>query len=97
MPDPAVSPEPAEQPAGEKEITDEVVSFEPMEQEAGEPADLTVKKVLRALRPSELGAAVSACMDAMNEGMRSEIPEKEKEGPVEGVLEEIEKKKEADG
>ena len=66
-------------------------------EEAGENADLTVKKVLRALRPADLGNAVSACMDAMNEGMRSEVPEKEEEGPVDVTLEEMKKKKERDG
>lgn len=61
-------------------------------EEAGENADLTDKKVMRALKPAELGACVSACMDAMNEGMTSEIPEKEDEGPVDVTLEEMKKK-----
>lgn len=62
-------------------------------EEAGENADLTDKKVMRALRPADLATAVNACMDAMNEGMASEIPEKKQEGPVDVVLEEINKKK----
>ena len=63
-------------------------------EEEGENPDLTDKKVMRAIRPVELGEMVSACMEAMNEGMASEIPEKKQEGPVDVVLEEIEKKKE---
>ena len=66
-------------------------------EEAGEPGDLTNKKVLRALKPADIAEAVNACMDAMNEGMTSEIPEKEEEGPVDVTLEEMNKKKEKDG
>lgn len=62
-------------------------------EEAGEAADLTDKKVLRALRPAELVEAVNACLTAINEGMASEIPVKKNEGPVDVVLEEINKKK----
>ena len=62
-------------------------------EEAGEDPDLTDKKVMRALRPAELAVAVNACMDAMNEGMTSEIPEEKEEGPVDVTLEEIRKKK----
>jgi len=62
-------------------------------EEAGEAPDLTNKKILRALRPSELIEAINECINAMNEGMASEIPEKTKEGPVDVVLEEIERKK----
>ena len=65
-------------------------------EEAGENPDLTDKKILRAMRPAQLPEAVNACMDAMNEGMASEIPERKQEGPVDVVLEEIEKKKEAE-
>jgi hypothetical protein len=61
-------------------------------EEAGETADLTDKKVLRALKPGELVEAVNACMRAMNEGMRSEFPEKKEEGPVDVTLEEMKKK-----
>ena len=63
-------------------------------EEAGETADLTDKKIMRALRPSEIVTAVRACLDAMNEGMASEIPPEPKPGPVDVVLEEIEEKKE---
>lgn len=63
-------------------------------EEIGEVPDLTVKKILRGLRPSQIVDAVAACMDAMNEGMRSEIEVKKPEGPVDVVLEEINKKKE---
>lgn len=61
-------------------------------EEAGENPDLTDKKVLRALKPGELVDAVNACMKAMNEGMVSEIPAKEEEGPVDVTLEEMKKK-----
>ena len=63
-------------------------------EEAGEAPDLSDKKVLRALKPADLITAVNACMDAMADGMKSEIPEKEEEGPVDVTLEEINKKKE---
>ena len=66
-------------------------------EEAGEEADLTEKKILRALRPANLPEAVNACMDAMNEGMRSEIPDKAEEGPVDVTLEEMKKKETKDG
>ena len=62
-------------------------------EEAGENPDLTDKKVMRALKPAEIAFAVNACMDAMSEGMASEIPEKEEEGPVDVTLEEMKKKK----
>jgi len=63
-------------------------------EEAGEAPDLTDKKVLRALKPSEIAEVVNACMEAMNEGMASEIPPKEEDGPVDVTLEEMNKKKE---
>ena len=63
-------------------------------EEAGEAPDLTDKKVMRALKPSEVGIAVEKCIDAMSAGMASEIPEKKEEGPVDAGLEEIERKKE---
>ena len=66
-------------------------------EENGQDPDLTEKKVMRAIKPDEIGIAVNACLDAMAEGMASEIPEKKKTGPVDVVLEEIEKKKERDG
>ena len=68
-----------------------------LEENGGTP-DLTDKWVMRALRPTQIVEAVNACATAMNEGMSSEIKEKEEkeEGPVDVTLEEINKKKEAD-
>ena len=68
-------------------------------EENGDEPDLTDKKVARGIRPIELPDAVNACIAAWNIGMASEIPAKPKEeqtGPVDVVLEEIEKKKETD-
>jgi len=65
-------------------------------EEAGEEPNLTNKKILRALRPAEIADAVNACMNAMQEGMASEIPAKEEEGPVDVTLEEMKKKDEKD-
>ena len=62
-------------------------------EEAGAEPDLTEKKIMRALKPGELAQAINACIEAMNEGMESEIPPKEEEGPVDVTLEEINKKK----
>lgn len=66
-------------------------------EEAGENPDLTEKKILRSVKPADLAMLVSTCMDAMAEGMGSEIPPKEAEGPVDVTLEEINKKKETTG
>jgi len=66
-------------------------------EEAGKETDLTDKKVLRSLRPMELTDAINSCVEAMSEGMESEIHDEPKDGPVDVVLEEIEKKKEAAG
>lgn len=66
-------------------------------EENGEDADLTDKKVMRAIRPGELAEVVNACFDAMNEGMKSEIPEKKETGPVDVTLEEMKKKETKDG
>ena len=60
-------------------------------EEAGETPDLTEKKILRALKPVDMIEVISCCMDAMAEGMASEIPAKKQEGPVDVVLEEIKK------
>ena len=62
-------------------------------EENGEAPDLTERKILRALKPSDIVDAVNACMDAMNEGMVSEIPTKNQDEPVDVTLEEIKKKK----
>ena len=61
-------------------------------EEAGEAADLTDKWVLRAMKPAALVDAVNACMEAMSEGMASEIPEKESDEPVDVTLEQMKKK-----
>ena len=66
-------------------------------EEAGEAPDLTEKKILRMMKIEDIATAGSACIDAMNEGMESEIPAKKQEGPVDVTLEEIEKKKEKAG
>lgn len=62
-------------------------------EEKGESPDLTDKWVMRAIKPVDLIDYVNACLEAMDEGMKSEIPTKEQAGPVDVVLEEIERKK----
>ena len=66
-------------------------------EEAGEAPDLTNKKIMRSLKPKELMDTVQICVEAMNEGMESEYPEKKPEGPVDVTLEEINKKKAKEG
>ena len=66
-------------------------------EEAGEAADLTDKKIMRAIKPMDLMEKISACMDAINEGMVREVPEKEEEGPVDVTLEEMKKKDPKEG
>lgn len=66
-------------------------------EEAGEAPDLTDKSVMRAIKPADIVGMINACMDAMNEGMTSEIPEKAKDGPVDVTLEEMERKKDQAG
>ena len=63
-------------------------------EENGEEPELTDKKVLRALKPSELASVINECMNEMNIGMHSEIPEEKEKGPVDVTLEELNKKKE---
>lgn len=65
-------------------------------EEAGEKPDLTDRGVMRAMKPSQLTTYVNACMDAMAEGMMSEIPDT-KDGPVDVTLEEIKKNDSQDG
>ena len=65
-------------------------------EESGEAADLTDKKILRGMNPSEILKVSTACLEAIGEGMASEIPPKEAEGPVDVGLQEIEKKKETE-
>ena len=66
-------------------------------EEAGEAPDLTEKKVLRSLRTPDLVNVINACTQAMREGMESEFPDKEDEGPVDVTLEEMKKKDGAAG
>jgi len=61
-------------------------------EEAGEVPDLTEKKILRALKPNEFAIAMNKCIEAMNEAMRSEIPEKKSDEPVDVTLEDMKKK-----
>ena len=65
-------------------------------EEAGEKPDLTDKFVLRALPPTDVQIAINCCMEAIAIGMKSEIPPKEEDGPVDVTLEEMNKKKEAE-
>ena len=60
-------------------------------EDEGKDGDLTDKWILRALRPANLVDAVKTIMQALQEGNRSEIPEKEQTGPVDVTLEEIKK------
>lgn len=66
-------------------------------EEAGKDPDLTDKKVMRAIRPSEIADMINTCMNVMTDAMSSEIPEKKQEGPVDVTLEEMNKKKEKEG
>ena len=65
-------------------------------EEDGQEANLTEKTILRALKPVEFAQAINACMDAMNEGMSSEVEQEKPKGPVDVTLEEIRKKKETE-
>lgn len=65
-------------------------------EEAWEAPDLTDKKVMRSLNPRMIGEACTACMEAISEGMASEIPPKTAEGPVDVGLQEMEAKKKAE-
>ena len=61
---------------------------------AGEEADLTDKWILKALKPGQIAEVMGACVTAINEGMASEIPQKEENGePVDVTLEQMERKK----
>jgi len=63
-------------------------------EEAGKDPDLTEKWILRAMRPNRVFEAVQKVLNAIEDGMRSEIPPEEKEGPVDVTLEMMEKKRE---
>ena len=66
-------------------------------EESGETPDLTDKGVMRAIRPAKIQDAMQRCLDAINDGMASEIPAKKSDEPVDVTLEQLEKKKEKDG
>lgn len=63
-------------------------------EEAGQDPDLTEKKIMRSMKPTDFAGAVNACVNAMNEGMVSEIPPEKTDGPVDVTLEDMNKKKE---
>ena len=60
--------------------------------ERGEEANMKNREILSWIQPWEIYIAVNAVMDEIAVGMRSEIPDKEEEGPVDVTLEEIKKK-----
>lgn len=62
-------------------------------EESGQDPDLTDKWVMRSIRPIDLASVINTASQAMAEGMASEIPEKKPEGPVDVMLEQMEKKK----
>ena len=66
-------------------------------EEAGDEPDLTDKKVLRSLKPGEMVDAINACVEALAEGMESEIPETKSDEPVDVTLKEMKKKKVKEG
>lgn len=65
-------------------------------EEAGEEPDLTEKMIMRSIRPASIPDIISACADALSEGMASEIPPEEEDGPVDVTLEEMKKKEPKD-
>lgn len=65
-------------------------------EEAGEAPDLTDKWIMRAMKPAQLNDAIAACLQAINEGMESEIHEEESGEPEDVTLEEMKKKKETE-
>lgn len=66
-------------------------------EEAGEEPNLTEKSIMRAIKPAFISDCIEACASALSEGMSSEYPKEEPEGPVDVTLEKINKKKEKDG
>lgn len=69
-------------------------------EEKGEEPDLTLKKVLRSMKPYQISGMVNSCMDAFLTGMLTENAQKEKEqqeeeGPVDEGLEMLNKKNES--
>lgn len=63
-------------------------------EESGSAPDLTAKKVLRSIKPGQFSDIMSACMQAMHEGMESEIKDERENEPKDVILEELERKKE---
>lgn len=66
-------------------------------EENGEKPDLTEKTVMRAMRPEMIADAIKACVEAIAEGMSSEIPDRAEDEPVDVTLEEMERKKDPVG
>lgn len=66
-------------------------------EEAGEAPDLTEKQIMRSIRPANISDIINACADALSEGMASEVPAEEEEGPVDVTLEEMKKKEAKEG
>ena len=66
-------------------------------EEAGENPDLTEKKILRAIKPTQISDLVDACAKAIEEGLSSEIPAENSDEPVDVTLEQLNKKKEREG
>lgn len=68
-------------------------------EEKGEAPDLTLKKVLRTMKPYQVIGMVNSCLDALLEGMLTENAQKEREeaenGPVDEGLEMLNKKNES--
>ena len=62
-------------------------------EETGKEPDLTDRWVMRALRPAEIPNVLNAVMEALNEGMASEIPPRKSDEPVDVTLEKLNKKK----
>lgn len=62
-------------------------------EENGQDPDLTDKKIMRAMKPKDVVTMMQACLQALHEGMESEIQVKEKDEPVDVTLEEINRKK----
>ena len=63
-------------------------------EEAGEKPDLTDKWVMRHIRPAQIMGVVTQLTAAINEAMWLEFNQGKKDGPVDEVLEEENRKKE---
>ena len=63
-------------------------------EENGQEPDLTDKKIMRAMKPKDVIIMMQACLQALREGMESEIQVKESDEPVDVTLEDINRKKE---